>query len=174
MIYTLQETAKKVVEWWEVVNPVTQYQQTNSPDWSSYTSLKNKWREFNKRSKQFPFGDNLINTHNFSLDYILKLSGEHWCWSFLGLQGFCERKQKKNVPQPLASTPTLPLFHSPLEVYLKTVCYIDFYPYISRPVYGEIIFHSIFKICGRIPMVWSLKWNLFSTSTWYYLFSTLF
>ena len=66
------------------------------------------------------------------------------------------------------------LFHSPLEVDLKTVCCIDFYPYISRPVYGQIIFHSIFKICGRIRMVWSLKWNLFSTSTWYYLFSTLF
>ena len=66
------------------------------------------------------------------------------------------------------------LFHSPLEVDLKTVCCIDFYPYISRPVYDQIIFHSIFKICGRIRMVWSLKWNLFSTSTWYYLFSTLF
>ena len=28
--------------------------------------------------------------------------------------------------------------------------------------------------CGRTPMVWSFKWNLFSTSAWYYLFSKLF
>ena len=57
-------------------------------------------------------------------------------------EGRGERKQKKNVPRPLAPPPP-PLFHSPLEVDLKTVCCIDFYSYISRPVYGEIIFVTL-------------------------------
>ena len=36
----------------------------NSPNWSLYISLKNKLREFEKRSKHFLFGDHLINSHN--------------------------------------------------------------------------------------------------------------
>ena len=38
--------------------------QANSPNWSLYISLKNKLREFDKRSKHFLFGDHLINSHN--------------------------------------------------------------------------------------------------------------
>ena len=41
-----------------------QYPQANSPNWSLYISLKNKLREFDKRSKYFLFGDHLINSHN--------------------------------------------------------------------------------------------------------------
>ena len=41
-----------------------QYPQANSPNWSLYISLKNKLREFEKRSKQFLLGDHLINSHN--------------------------------------------------------------------------------------------------------------
>ena len=88
-------------------------------------------------------------------------------------EGRGERKQK-NVPWPHAS-PFPPSLSLPSRGWFENSLLYWFLPfYISRPVYGQIIFHSIFKICGRIRMVWSLKWNLFSTSTWYYLFSTLF
>ena len=36
----------------------------NSPNWSPYVSLKNEFREFDKRSRHFPFGDHFINSHN--------------------------------------------------------------------------------------------------------------
>ena len=36
---------------------------TNSPDWSPHISLKNELREFDKRSKHFPFGDLYISSH---------------------------------------------------------------------------------------------------------------
>ena len=36
---------------------------TNSLDLSPYSSLKNLWREFDKRSKHFPFGDLYITSH---------------------------------------------------------------------------------------------------------------
>ena len=39
-----------------------QYPHTTSPDWSSYISLKNKWREFDKRSKNFTLIDHDINS----------------------------------------------------------------------------------------------------------------
>ena len=44
-----------------------QYQHTNSPVWSPYwryISLRNWLREFDKRSKHFPFGNYYINSHN--------------------------------------------------------------------------------------------------------------
>ena len=41
-----------------------QYPHTNSPDWSPYTSLNNKLREFGLRSKPFLSGDHIINSHN--------------------------------------------------------------------------------------------------------------
>ena len=40
------------------------YPHTNSPNWSLYISLKNKLREFDKRSKHFLLGDHFINSHN--------------------------------------------------------------------------------------------------------------
>ena len=46
-----------------------QYQHTNSPVWSPYwpyISLRNWLREFDKRSKHFPFGNYYINFHNLS------------------------------------------------------------------------------------------------------------
>ena len=67
-------------------------------------------------------------------------------------EGRGERKQKRTFPDHLPPTPRPshhPLYHSPLEVDLKTVCCIDFYPYTSRPDYCEEICHSNFKICGR-------------------------
>ena len=36
----------------------------HSPDWSSYISLKNQSREFDKRSKRFPFNGHNILSHN--------------------------------------------------------------------------------------------------------------
>ena len=83
MIYTLQETAKKVVECWEVVNPMTQYQQTNSPHWSSYTSLKNKWRELIK--------DQSILHQNCPEDIDVGLS-----WDFKGYVTTLLRYDKSN------------------------------------------------------------------------------
>ena len=44
-----------------------QYQHTNSPVWSPYwryISFRNWLREFDKRSKHFPFGNYYINSHN--------------------------------------------------------------------------------------------------------------
>ena len=41
-----------------------QYAHTNSPNWSLYISIKNKLREFDKRSKHFPSGDYFINSRN--------------------------------------------------------------------------------------------------------------
>ena len=41
-----------------------QYPLANSPNWSLYISLKNKLREFEKRSKHFLFGDHFINSYN--------------------------------------------------------------------------------------------------------------
>ena len=40
-----------------------QYPETNSPNWSLYISLKNVFREFDERSKQFLF-DHFYNSHN--------------------------------------------------------------------------------------------------------------
>ena len=45
---------------------------TNSPDWFPY--FKNKWREFEKRSKHFSAGDHFFNSHIF---FLLIL---HWHW----------------------------------------------------------------------------------------------
>ena len=41
-----------------------QYPHTNSPNWSLYISLRNKLREFGRRSKHFLLGDHFINSHN--------------------------------------------------------------------------------------------------------------
>ena len=54
----------------------------------SIISLKNEFREFDKRSKQFLSSDHFINSHNLSLDNLWILLGEKWCWSLLGLKGF--------------------------------------------------------------------------------------
>ena len=51
-----------------------QYWHTNSPNCSPYISWKNQLREFDKRSKHFPWDDPFINS--------LYL---YWCWSLLGL-----------------------------------------------------------------------------------------
>ena len=41
-----------------------QYPDTNSPNWSLYTSIKSKLRELDKRSVCFPFSDHFTNSHN--------------------------------------------------------------------------------------------------------------
>ena len=43
-----------------------QHPHTNSPHWSPYRALKNLLKEFEERSKHFPFGDHFITTHNLS------------------------------------------------------------------------------------------------------------
>ena len=40
------------------------YPNTNSPNWSLYISIKNKLREFGKRSKHFLLGDYFVNSHD--------------------------------------------------------------------------------------------------------------
>ena len=80
-----QEELKKV-SW--ALNPVSpQYLYTNSPYWSSYICIKNKLREFDKRSKHFPLGDHFINSHNLFSCCVLALLGENWCLLLLGLNG---------------------------------------------------------------------------------------
>ena len=41
-----------------------QYPHINYPNWSPYISIKNKLREFDKRSKHFPSGDYFISSPN--------------------------------------------------------------------------------------------------------------
>ena len=43
-------------------------------------------KEFDKRSKHFPWGDLLLILITFSLDDVLMLLGEDWCWSVLELK----------------------------------------------------------------------------------------
>lgn len=51
-------------------------------------------REFDTRLKDFPVGDNFVKfSETFSLDYVLKLLGEYWSWSFLGIKGKCDTEQ---------------------------------------------------------------------------------
>ena len=57
----------------------------DSSYWSPYISLKNQWRsEFVFRI--FTQLIILLILVTYSLDY-LDISGENWCWSFLGLKG---------------------------------------------------------------------------------------
>ena len=44
-----------------------QYPDTNSPVCSPYILLKNELREFDKRSKHFPFGDHFIDSQDLFL-----------------------------------------------------------------------------------------------------------
>ena len=54
-----------ISSWHSPLSPFKpQYSRTNSPNWSQYISIKNKLREFDKRSKPFPSGDYCINSHN--------------------------------------------------------------------------------------------------------------
>ena len=48
----------------ELIRFNPQYPHTNSPNWSLYISLRNKLREFGRRSKHFLLGDHFINSHN--------------------------------------------------------------------------------------------------------------
>ena len=65
-----------------------QYTHTNSQNWSTYNSLKNELREFDKRSKHFLFGDHFNNSHNliFWLCRDIVRRKYYWCWSLLGLK----------------------------------------------------------------------------------------
>ena len=65
----------------------SQYQHTNSPNWSPYISFKNQLREFNNRSRYFLFGDHLLILITVSLDNYWILLGENWCWSLSGHKG---------------------------------------------------------------------------------------
>ena len=51
-------------------NPNSQCPHTNSPDWSSYISLKNQWREFDKSSRNFTLLIMLLILMAFSLDCV--------------------------------------------------------------------------------------------------------
>ena len=54
-----------------------------------YTSLKNKLKKFDKRSKHFRFDDHYINSYNsFSLADVVMLLRENWCWSISELRCF--------------------------------------------------------------------------------------
>ena len=55
----------------------SQYQHTNSPNWSPYISLL---REFNNRSRYFLFSDHLLILITVALDNYWILLGEKWCW----------------------------------------------------------------------------------------------
>ena len=49
------------------------YLPTNSPNWPLYISIKNKLREFGRRSKHFLLGHYFINSHNL------------FCWLCVGI-----------------------------------------------------------------------------------------
>ena len=62
LLYYSNITGKTVY----LINPFKpQYPHKNSPNWSLYISLRNKLREFGRRSKHFLLGDHFINSHNY-------------------------------------------------------------------------------------------------------------
>ena len=67
-----------------------QYPHTNSPDWSPCISFKNSWENLVHNQSIFPLVINLVILINFTLDDLLMLLGEHWCWSLLGPKGLRE------------------------------------------------------------------------------------
>ena len=64
-----------------------QDQHTNSPDWSLYISFKNSWENLIKDQSILPLVINLVILITFTLDDLLMLLGENWCWSLLGPEG---------------------------------------------------------------------------------------
>ena len=64
---------------------------TNSPDWSPYISFKNSWENLIKDQSPLPLLINLVILITFTLDDLLMLWGENWCWSLLGPKGLSPR-----------------------------------------------------------------------------------
>ena len=64
-----------------------QYPHTNSSDWSSYISFKNSWENLVYDQSILPLVINLVILITFTLDDLLMLLGENWCWSLLGPKG---------------------------------------------------------------------------------------
>ena len=56
----------------------------NSPDLSPHISFKNSWENLVKDQSILPLVINLIILITFTLDDLLMLLGENWCWSLLG------------------------------------------------------------------------------------------
>ena len=57
---------------------------TNSPHWSPYISFKNSWENLIKDQSLLLLVINLVILITFTLDDLLMLLGENWCWSLLG------------------------------------------------------------------------------------------
>ena len=65
-----------------------QYPHTNSPNWSSYISFKNSWENLVYDQSILPLVINLVILITFTLDDLLMLLGENWCWSLLWPKGW--------------------------------------------------------------------------------------
>ena len=75
----------------EVTSPFKpQHPHTNSPDWSPCISFKNSWENLGQDQSIFPLVVNLVILITFTLDDLLMLLGENWCWSLLGPKGLRE------------------------------------------------------------------------------------
>ena len=70
-----------------------QYPDTNSPVCSPYIFLKNELREFDKRSKHFPFGDHFIDSHDLFYLLCIDIVGRKlmlvtlWTWTLYAIPG---------------------------------------------------------------------------------------
>ena len=116
-----------------------QYPQANSPNWSLYISLKNKLREFDKRSKYFLFGDHLINSHNLISWHCVDIVWRKLMLVTMGLRCFVF----PNIMSWILRKRTTIHVHISVKKLqaLKTTCH-------ELPVYSKTFFkrYSLFKI----------------------------
>ena len=78
-----------------------QYQHTDSPNWSLYISITIRWENLVKDQSIFPQVIILWILTTFSVDCVLILLGENWCWSLLGFKGICRCKVTSSLRKQL-------------------------------------------------------------------------
>ena len=121
-----------------------QYQQTNSPDWSPYISLKISWENLLKDQSIFLMVSISWILKTISFDYVWILVGENWCWSLLGLKELCDcisPVAPVMVMQGLL-TPSLTSWHFPpvslkrmaLQRCIHPWCFADFHGQLEKPL----------------------------------------
>ena len=72
---------------------------TNSPDWSQFISFKNSWENLVYDQSILPLVINLVILITFTLDDLLMLLGENWCWPLLRPKGLFILKENASELQ---------------------------------------------------------------------------
>ena len=122
----------------------TQYQQTSSPHWSLYISLKLSCENLLKDQRIFPMVSISWILKTICFDYVWILLGENWCWSLLGLKRLCDYISPVApvmvMQDPL--TPSLTNWHFPpvslkrmaLQRCIHPWCFADFHGQLEKPL----------------------------------------